>query len=349
MKQTRLCLFILLGFSLLFFFSTDAWSMSPNDLLMSPLHVQEKIELFTGRSRIVGWSLVFPLFVLALLIQKYRLITLGEANYALVIGRLCLVVILLLSYGTIFKAITATARGISRQLVEDDLKGYHSSVKEGLDQDYKNWSEEQTKCGNPMVFGKNWRDCLQSSFYRVHLLASYLFMYVAYLLFGWLATLFLSFLLLIAPIMISVSVVPGIEMFKYWLRYVAELACWHVVMNALIKLQGLAGFGMMHEANLGGYLERIAACALFTASILVTPFLTSALVKGSGIGSAGSAILGASLYLATMAKPVFGKGGQLISGVYGKASEMFSGIRGSGEYKFGNHSDLYLMRSGDDE
>lgn len=267
--------------------------MNLADQLMLPMMVGEKISALTSHPKVIGWGLVFPLFVLALLIQKYKLIIGKEPDYGSVIGRLVIVVVLLLSHGQIYGVITGTASAISQQISGGTtLEDYEKQVQGGLDKDFADWSNEHPECqGAESYFPSNWTKCAQLIFPRAVLISLYAVMYTVYRLFAWLATLLLSLLLLLAPIMIGLSTIPGLDLFKNWIRYVAEISCWHVLMNALIRLQGAAGFGLLHTSSTTTFFERMAACALFTAAIIITPWLTSSLVKDAGIGAAGSMAL----------------------------------------------------------
>ncbi len=267
--------------------------MNLGDQLMLPLVVGERIGPLLGQPKAIGWGLVFPLFVLALLIQKYRLIIGKEPDYGAVIGRLVLVVLLLLSYGQIYGLITGTAASISKQISGGTtLSDYERQVQGGLDKDFSDWNNDHPECqGVEGYIPRNWTKCAQLIFPRAVLISLYAVMYTVYRLFAWLATLLLSLLLLLAPIMIALSTIPGLDLFKNWIRYVAEISCWHVLMNALIRLQGTAGFGLLHTSDTATFFERMAACALFTAAIIITPWLTSSFVKDAGIGAAGSMAL----------------------------------------------------------
>ncbi|PJA18315.1 MAG: hypothetical protein COX62_08885 [Deltaproteobacteria bacterium CG_4_10_14_0_2_um_filter_43_8] len=145
----------------------------------------------------------------------------------------------------------------------------------------------------------------------------------------------MTFLAVVGPFMISASIIPGINGFTNWLKFVVSVSLWPFVASFFLKAHLLSAIHFLGNSDISilsnnaanlfvnmDALQLMAESCLFGFFLLATPFISAALVNGSAnaFAAGGSFLLGAGP-LAALKLPMSilstggrlgGKGGQAI-------------------------------------
>ena len=104
----------------------------------------------------------------------------------------------------------------------------------------------------------------------------------------------MTFLAVVAPFMISATIIPGINGFSNWLNFVISVALWPFVASFFLKAHLLSAINYLGNADHSIFsgdasnlflnmdaLQLLAESCLFGFFLLATPFIATALVNGS--------------------------------------------------------------------
>jgi|SRR3989339_1233880 len=248
-------------------------------------------------------------FVISILTEQAKVVTGEMPNYSKLLFRTLLIVFALLTYKFIFRKVLGITEVIANTLQFQAWADYKTQL--ALIQ--KNNSQFSILKISPVQW-------LNTILIYVASVIDTIFYAVRYSL--------LSFLYVFGPLAFSFYLFKPTKSFLTgWFTSLVQICMWAVVLR--IFEASMLSLGLSSYIGSQGTLS-MSLCSIITIALIVSvPFITSSLLTGQTIGSAGGAIVAGAAMLAT--RQTMGIVGSGINRVTGKVGQMFKkGAGGTG-------------------